>query len=257
MTLAERARADLQWAAAYWPDLYGQRLPGATPAPFRRPRLTAEERDERDHEAFLERLDRTADAIGASPAPVRVPMLDIITDLLADIVWLADELGLALACPVLSPPSTGLADARPWLTYALARLAEPGVSYELALWAYEQTRALVATIARALALTFDGQALDVVCPWCRGVTPETPAGGAMTWRVRDLLARHDCVHGHPDRRFCHECPQQVVIVCESGWCEPPSKDVGTWWRGCPCWPLYEWDWLAKRVRDSSEERTTT
>ncbi|WP_219512787.1 hypothetical protein [Nonomuraea ceibae] len=238
--------------AAYWPDLHSQRLLG-TPAPFRRPRLTADERDARDHEAWLERLDRTADAIGVSPAPVRVPVLDLITDLLVDIVHLADELGLVLMCPVLPPPSTGLADARPWLVYALARLAEPAVTHELALWAYVRTRAMVATIARALALVYDGQALDVVCPWCRGVTPETPAGGGTTWRVRDLLSRHDCVHGEPDRRFCHQCPQQIAIVCENA-CEPPSKDVGTWWRGCPCWPLYEWDWLAKRVRDRSERR---
>ncbi|MEV0830089.1 hypothetical protein [Nonomuraea rubra] len=92
---------------------------------------------------------------------------------------------------------------------------------ELGAWAYGRTRAMVATTARAFALLFDGQALDVVCPWCRGVTPETPAGGARTRRVRDLFGGRDCRHGQPDRRFCTECDQQIVIVWEND-CDSPS-----------------------------------
>ncbi|MFB9527564.1 hypothetical protein [Nonomuraea roseola] len=44
--------------------------------------------------------------------------------------------------------------------------------------------------------------------------------------VRDLLGGRACRHGLPDRRFCAECEQAMVIVCEND-CEPPSKAVGT------------------------------
>ncbi|MEV0227993.1 hypothetical protein [Nonomuraea sp. NPDC050786] len=241
-----RAIADLRWVAAYWPDLYASRLQG-TPTPWRRPQLTAEQRAERDHQAWLERLDRTGDAFGVSPAPLRVPVLDVLTDLLTDAVDLADELAAALMCPALEPPSTGLADARPYLEFAARRLAEVDEP-ELGAWAYERSHGLVATVARALGLLYDGQVLDVVCPWCRGVTPETPAGGARTWRVRDLFGGRGCEHGEPYRRLCTKCEQQIAITCENDGCEPPSKHVGTWWRGQPCWPLHEWEWLSEQVR---------
>jgi hypothetical protein len=249
VTLAARAIADLRWVASYWPDLHESRLHG-TPLAFRRAQLTAEQCDERDAAAWVERRERTPEAIGASPAPVRVPVIDLLTGMLADAVYLADELAMALNCPIPEPPSSGLADARPYLEFAARRLAEPAVDDELAFWAYGTTRALVSTAARGLALLYDGQALEIECPWCRGVTPETPAGGAWTWRVRDLLGNRVCRHGMPDRRFCGECEQQVVIVCEND-CEPPSKAVGTWWRGWPCWRVYEWDWLAGQVRRAS------
>ncbi|MGW0805253.1 hypothetical protein [Nonomuraea sp. NPDC002799] len=246
MTLAVRAIADLRWVAAYWPDLLDSRLQG-TPAPWRRPELSAEQREERDLAAWLERLDRTGDAPGATPAPVRVPVLDTLAGLLAEAVDLADQLAAAVGCPELPPPSTGLADARPYLEFAAARLAEVTSDAELGAWAYGRTRPMVATVARSLALLFDGQALDVECPWCRGITPESPAGGARTWRVRDLFGSRECRHGQPDRRFCGECEQMIVIVCEND-CEPPSKSVGTWWRGRPCWQVFEWDWLAAQAQ---------
>lgn len=247
MTLAVRAAADLRWIAQYWEDLTESRLPG-TPAPFRRPHLTREQCDDRDWQARQERWERTPEAIGVSPAPLRVPVLDLVTGLLADAVALADDLAHAVERPELPAPSSGLADARPYLAYAAACVLEVDArGATLEAWAYRQTRAMVATVAYALALVYDGQQLDVECPWCRGVTPETPAGGAHTWRVRDLLGWKTCGHGQPDRRFCTECEQQVVIVCE-GVCEPPSKSVGTWWRGYPCWPIYEWDWLAVQVK---------
>ncbi|MEV0830090.1 hypothetical protein [Nonomuraea rubra] len=112
MTLALRGIADLRWVVAYWPDLLDSRLHG-TPAPWRRPELSAEQREERDHDAWLERLERSEFAVGAAPAPVRVPVLDTLTDLLADAVDLADELAVAVGCPELPPPSIGLADPRP------------------------------------------------------------------------------------------------------------------------------------------------
>lgn len=239
----DRAIADLRWVIAYWPDLHDSRLFG-TPTPWRRPQLTPEQVAERDHAAWLE---RTGDALGASPAPLRVPVLDVLTDLLTDAADLADELAAALTCPSMEPPSTGLADPRPYLEFAARRLAEVDDA-DLGAWAYERSRVMVATVARALGLVYDGQVLDVECPWCRGVTPETPGGGARTWRVRDLFGGRSCERGQPYRRFCTECEQQIVITCENAGCEPLSRCVGTWWRGQPCWPLHDWDWLSEQVR---------
>jgi hypothetical protein len=56
-----------------------------------------------------------------------------------------------------------------------------------------------------------------------------------------------------ERLTCQRCPQNIAIVCDGGMCDPPSKDVGTWWRGMPAWPIYEWDWLAKQAA-AAEER---
>ncbi len=245
VTLADRAIADLRWIAAYWDDIAESRMHG-TARPWRQPTFTAEQVAERDAEARAERWDRTIEALGASPAPVRVPVLDLIADLVLDAYTLAYHLAEAVLCPVPAPPSTAFADPTPYLHSAQARLTEPQDPDTIS-WALDQTRAMVATMARSLALVYDGQSLDVECPWCHGVTPETPAGGAKTWRVRDLLGGRTCKHGQPDRRFCGECEQLIVIVCE-GVCEPPQRYVGTWWRGHPCWPVYEWDWLAKQVQ---------
>ncbi|MGW4426613.1 hypothetical protein [Streptosporangium sp. NPDC004631] len=251
MSLTARALADLRWISAHWDDLAESRLLG-TPAPHRRPRLTAERRAEMDAQARAERWERTIEALGASPAPVRVPVLDLMTDLVIDAYSLAHHLSVAVLCPVPPPPPAALSDPAPYLARAAARLAEPGIDLDVAAWAYRVTRTMVATIARSLALVYDGQTLDVECPWCHGVTPTTPAGGTHTWRVRDLLGHRTCRHGHPDRRFCADCEQQIVIVCEND-CEPPQRHVGTWWRGRPCWPVYEWDWLAKQVRCAEQE----
>jgi hypothetical protein len=89
---------------------------------------------------------------------------------------------------------------------------------------------MLAAVSRTLGLVYDGQQLEVVCPWCHG-----GLAGDRTWRVRTLPG------------------DETAIVCESGLCEPPSKSVGTWWRGAPCWPMREWEWLAKQM-ESAEER---
>lgn len=225
---ASRIVADLEFVIAYWPDLVEQRLPG-TARPWRQPELSPEARAELDHQARLERADRSPDAWGETPAPVDVGVLD----LMADIVWDADEAaGLvadAIMCPRLPPPSTAYADPRPWLDFAARHVGDAAVDFSVDSLA----RGMVDAIARALCLVYDGQRLDVICPWCEGRTEAAPVGGARTWRVRQLPG------------------DLVAIVCE-GACEPPSKSVGTWWRGQPCWPVSEWDWLAKQVTAADE-----
>ncbi|MGH3382675.1 MAG: hypothetical protein ACRDP6_48900 [Actinoallomurus sp.] len=222
---------DLEFVVAYWPDLTESRLPG-TARPWRQPELTPDQRAELDHAARLERAERSEDAWGETPAPVDVSVLD----LMADVVWDADEAaGLvadAIMCPRLAPPPTAYSDAREWLDFAARHAGEvlDGGRLNAVAWL---ARGMVDAIARALCLVYDGQRLAVICPWCQGRTEAAPVGGAKTWRVRQLPG------------------DLVAIVCE-GTCEPPSKSVGTWWRGQPCWPVSEWDWLAKQVTVTEE-----
>ncbi|WP_101784248.1 hypothetical protein [Nonomuraea indica] len=219
----------LDWVIEYWPDLLTARLPMATPRPWRHPQLSEQARAERDTLARAERFERTALSLGESPAPVDVAILQTALDILVRADDLADNLAQVTMCPPLRPPTLGELDARPWLHFAAARLAEAHDG--LAEWAAPITAWMVDQTARAMSLVYDGQALDVVCPWCKGVTPETPAGGARTWSVVTLPG------------------DQIAIVC-SGVCEPPQREVGTWWRGQPCWPISDWERLAKHVRVS-------
>lgn len=223
---------DLRWVAEYWPDLVEQRLPG-TARPWRQPELSPEQRAERDHAARIERLERTGLAPGESPAPVDVAVLDLLASLLCDADLAHEHVAQSAGIDRLAPPSSAFADARPYLAYAAEHL--PAVVDDLVRQAVAQiARRMVDQVAHALCLVYDGQRLDVICPWCAGRTEAAPVGGEKTWRVRELPGT------------------LVAIVCESGLCEPPSRDVGTWWRGRPCWPVSEWDWLAKRVTDSEK-----
>ena len=232
MTLTSHVITDLQWVIAYWPDLVEQRLPG-TARPWRQPELSPEQRAERDHAARIEKAERSDDAWGETPAPVDVGVLDLLASLLMDADLLHEAVAQAAGTDRLDPPSTAFADARPYLEYAVTwapQVADDLVLHEIG----RQARGMVDAIAKALCLVYDGQRLDVECPWCRGRTELAPVGGEKTWRVRELPG------------------QLIAIVCESGTCEPPSKDVGTWWRGKPCWPTSEWEWLAKRLTQAEE-----
>lgn len=216
--------ADLEWVMAYWPDLIDARLPMSTPRPWRQPELSPQARTKRDALARIEQAERNPLAIGESPAPVDVSILSTAFDVLIT----ADDLAAVVAehagLPVLPPPRLGELDAWPYLAYAAAHMSE-----DLADYAAPITARMVDQVARAVCMVYDGQVLDVLCPWCDGRTTETPAGGAKTWRV--MLLPGDL----------------VAIVC-AGLCEPSAGDVGTWWHGQPCWPIARWDWLAKRLR---------
>lgn len=235
MTLTRSVIADLEWIAAYWPDLTESRLPG-TARPWRQPELSPERRAERDHTARIERDERAGFALGESPAPVDVGVLDLLASLLWDADTIHEHVAQAAGIERLAPPSTAFADARPYLAYAVKHL--PAVDEEAVVDVIAGiARGMKADIARALCLVYDGQRLDVTCIWCAGRTELAPVGGEKTWRVRELPG------------------DLVAIVCESGTCEPESRFVGTWWRGKPCWPVSEWDWLAKQVTaNESRER---
>lgn len=229
MTLADVV-ADLEWVMVYWPDLVEARLPLATARRWRQPELSADARAERDAQARAERFERNA--LGAdSPAPVDIAVLQTALDVLV----YADDLAAAIAehtgLPVLPPPQLGELDAWPYLAYAAAHLTEDLVDHAAPI-----ARHMVDQVARAVCMVYDSQVLDVICPWCSGRTPETPTGGARTWRV--MLMPGDL----------------VGIVC-TGQCSPPETDVGVWWYGQPCWPIARWTWLAKRVHQDKQACT--
>jgi hypothetical protein len=233
VTLTSHVITDLEWVIAYWPDLVEQRLPG-TARPWRQPELSPDQRAERDHAARIEKAERSKDAWGETPAPVDVGMLDLLSSLLMDADILHEQVAQAAGVDRLDPPTSALADARPYLSFTAKHL--DAIPRDLAIGdvgmldhATHVARGMVQRIAHALCLVYDGQRLDVECPWCGGRTELAPVGGEKTWRVRELPGG------------------LVAIVCESGTCEPESRFVGTWWRGKPCWPVSEWDWLAKQV----------
>ncbi|MFF4412135.1 hypothetical protein ACFYY8_06350 [Streptosporangium sp. NPDC001559] len=219
--MREEIVADLKWVAEYWPDLLEARLPG-TPRPWRQMDLTPEAIAERDEQARIERFERSLLTLGASPAPVDVTILSTVLDLLVH----ADDLAAAVAHTTgdspLPPPGPGELDARPYLLYAARRLPD-----DLVEWAAPTARQMVDRVAHALSMVYAGQRLDVTCPWCRQ---------EAAWRVRDLPGG------------------MIAIVCESGAvCEPPAREVGTWWGGRPVWPVQDWARLARHLQ-AAEER---
>jgi hypothetical protein len=221
LTLAQRAAADLRKLVDLWPALTQMRLPDAH-RPYMRPVITPERRAELDHQARAERLERDASAPGEHPDAVRPEILDLMSSVLVDATDLADRVAVAVHATCLPPPSSGFADARPYLRMAGAWTAS--LEEDLLHHVADVARDMLAQVSRTLGLVYDGQQLEVVCPWCSGGVT-----GAATWRVRTLPG------------------DLVAIVCESGVCEPPSRDVGTWWRGAPAWPMWDWEFLAKRV----------
>ncbi|MFD0886738.1 hypothetical protein ACFQ08_19500, partial [Streptosporangium algeriense] len=99
--------ADLTWVAEYWPDLIEARLPMSTPRPWRQTALDDEARAERDAQARLERVERSALSFGESPAPVDISVLQTALDLLVDADDLAAAAAEHLGLPPLPPPGPG------------------------------------------------------------------------------------------------------------------------------------------------------
>lgn len=231
MTLIERAQADLRLIAEYWPGLSELRDPSVH-APRPASLLTPEQRAENDHQARMERQERDGIMPGEHQDAARAAVLDLMAALAYDADDLAER--IAQAIDRERPPmlSSAFADPTPLLSFAgswLGRAFE--LDADVGYWAVHLIRAMLADISRALCLTHDGQLLKTVCPWCHGGPT-----GAYTWRVRQVPG------------------DEIAIVCEGAQpCEPPSKSVGTWWRGRPVWPMREWDWLAKLL-ESNDER---
>jgi hypothetical protein len=234
VTLIERTTADLLLIAEYWPGLASMREP-AVRRPHREPTITAEAREELDHQARIERFERIDIAPGEHIDAVRPEVLDMMGGLLIAADGLAELVARAVWCPRLQPPSTAFADPTPWLSFTAAHLADADARYPNVLHhVASEVRGMVAQLDAALGLSYDGQRLQAICPWCNGAIL-----GDRTLRVVVLPG------------------DQVGITCTFTLCSPPLGDVGTWWKGRPVWPLHMWPWLAKRVWARGREPVKT
>ena len=221
----DRALADLDDVVELVPFLALLRDPSVR-RPWREVQLDAYTRAELDDEARAERAERAEDAPGEHRDAARPDVLDTLSSVLWRAEDLAWHLSRAARCPVL-PPAAADADPRPYLHHAAACLPAAALGWangpEIVHWAADETDAMRRDLESALALVADGHTVKAVCPWCRG-----GLAGAYTWRVRVLA-------------------DEPAIVCESGTCQPPSRDVTTWWKGCPVWRFPDWPWLAARL----------
>lgn len=234
-TLAD-VLTDLAWIADRWPHLHDARKVG-TPLPYREPQLTRAQRNARDLLARTERAEADDRMPGYSRAPIRVNVLD----LLGDIVMHADLLHEAIAQTIghdrLPPAASATDDPRRFLAYCRELLPEacdtdPGLLNRAAGWAGKTRRRIASTLGEI----DDGHLLKCVCPFCLGRTAEQPVGGAHTLRIRVVPAP-----AHVDAET------ELVVVCESGTCEPFAGEVTMTVWGRPAWPTSEWDWLARRI----------
>lgn len=221
-----RTHENLVWIRDTWDQAELLKLKG-TPLPWHEPTITTEQRARLDAEARAEKLTRGAGAFGESPAPVHLAALDRnirITRTLQAAALRADT-----ELTTTAPPGY---DPAPWLEAHNVRA--PAIAHWLTViltdHAHQLTDDTVAEIARAASRSrraleratgnvVDGQRLKALCPWCR---------------YEHLMVRHPA-------------NAEPLVVCESGLCEPPPADCGSWWHGNPAWPRWEWDWLAARI----------
>lgn len=228
------ALADITFVAEHWPDLVETRIPG-TARPWQPPTISAERREQLEHEARIERLERAEHAPGETPMPVHPDVLDVMLD----VVEAADRLGEQVWNEARRPELPGPWRLRRFFAHSPARRWTPATSAyadpraHLALMTERldtysalgeqvarEFRYLAQQVALCLRLLRDGQVLEADCPWCN----------------------------QPRALVVHETEAGPLIVCQSRFvCEPPERDCGNWLRGRPCWPWSEWDWLAKRI----------
>ena len=220
---------DLEWLAAHTADIVDARLKGTSRPWQMPPDLNPEQREERDAHARAERADRTAHALAEAPAPLHLDVLDLLVDLLATADDLAERIAQAAGVERMPPAASASADPEPYLRHAITHLPTAiSVDQQLGWHVEKEASRLRYDVAKHLGEFVYGQRLMAPCPWCRGGVQQ-----GYTLRVRE-------VHG------------EAAIVCESGTCEPPEADCGTWTSGRPAWPLSrEGAWLADRIERST------
>lgn len=235
----ERALGDLAEVETLAPLLALLRDPRER-RPWRETVLDPYARAELDAEARAEIAERTEVAPGEHPDAARPDVLDALSSLL----WRAHDLAWHLSRAAVHPPLPAPhadGDPRPYLRRARALLAAAITARpngtEITRHTAREAAGMLADLRAALALIEDGQTVKAVCPWCHGGLT-----GAYTWRVRVLPGTRTDLG-------------LVLIVCESGICNPPTKDAGTWWQGCPAWPYPQWPWLARRLAHLDRRRT--
>lgn len=245
MTNAEDTLVELGFITEHWDDLLELRQPG-TRRPWRQALIDPERRAQNAQRDREERAVRDPDAPGFTSAPEHIDILDVIVG-----IWTTIDELVALISPDWRRTTAGGAIDRPAAEHGPARVTEITTMVDfIHLWlptADTDPRRLAritrrlgtlnTEISRVLSLVRAGQLLNgALCPWCRGVTPKHPAGGATTLRVEEI----------PGSRTLGTDPA-AAVVCWNSLCEPPEHEVGNWYRGRPAWPWHEWDWLADRL----------
>ena len=238
MSARQRASDDVAELLKVVDWLEASYMPG-TAKPWTPPTITDERRNAMDALARAERLERTDIAPGDSPDPYDFGVVDMLVDILTEVDCLAEALAQTAGYERMANASSSYADSRPYLRYIAhllpdATVADIGIPELVS----DICRALTTRGMQVLGLFTDGQLLAGCCPWCGGRSSRTPIGGGHTLRVR-VMPNGD-----------------AVLVCEGGMCEPPSADVGMWWRGLPAWPVSEWEWLADRIERADEQKAS-
>lgn len=220
---------NLDWILDRWDQLMDSRLPG-TPRPWKQPDISREQREQMDRQTRQEKAERGAFVLGESEAPLNLDALDKARKITLNIQNLAYLTANELrqdAMAVLAARQH-YEDPAELIRYLLRNI--PDTSPELYARIRRTTVRIRAVMANHFAEVFDGQRLKTDCPWCH----------APRMFIRMIGPEHS---------------QHPVITCESGSCEPPSADCGTWYRGKPAWPFHEWDWLANRMHHADNRLT--
>jgi hypothetical protein len=240
---------DVAFLEECWPELAESRFPG-TSRPWREPQLTPERRaelaEQARRDAQVSHTDlpkhlrtKAPEELGESPAPGHVDVMDLLVEILAVADETAEHVGQVAGVDRLPPASSAFADPRPFLRFIAQNVTGAAETDEGMVGVVQDNlRPLVGEVRRSLSLLMDGQILKAECPWCRGVTPTHPGGGGHTLRVRMIRDPRD--DADPEDRV-------AAVVCQGPACEPPEAECGTWDRGRPAWPAWEWEWLAVRL----------
>jgi hypothetical protein len=251
LTILVRLSYDLDFVEDNWPSLCESRRIG-TPRPWRQALLDPDVRAAQLARDREERELRDPDAPGFTSAPEHVDVLDVMVA-----VWVAlDELVHRIS-PDWRRSRAGGAKNRAQAEHGPSRFTEVDPMLEFVrLWIgavnevepgiargpAQQLHTLTSEISRVLGLVRAGQLLSgAVCPWCRGVTPKHPAGGATTLRVEEIAKAKHATDLRPAVEAVH------AVVCWNPLCDPDQEDCGTRYKGRPAWPWHEWEWLAKRL----------
>jgi hypothetical protein len=247
-------RRDVAWLLAHAADLGRARLPGTARHWTQPGALDAVERARRDVEAAADRAVKRAHGMasrGASPAPLRLDVSEVLVDLLATADDLAERAAQALGRDRLPHAPSAYADPSPYLRLlhdvaGLLATDERMESRAVFDALSDESGRLCATVGRALGLVEDGLVLDAECPWCR--------------RPRSLRYTVDLHHAPGCDRSCvppwwtgdvplEACWRDALIVCTSRVCEPPPPDLEATWRGLPAWSVARsGEWLLGRIR---------
>jgi len=219
---------NLTWLESRWAGLTATRLRG-TPRPWRQATLTPEQRAHLDAQARAEKLEHGAFVLGESPAPIHLDTLDHMDTLVQTITVLAQELAHDLGHDAIAQKALTHRYSHPLLLLEYLRNHHLDATEETQARIHAETAQLRRTIAAHLSEITDGQHLAADCPWCH----------------------HDKLYL---RLIGPEHNRQPVIRCESGACEPPESDCGTWHHNNPTWPFHEWEWLANII-NHQEART--